>query len=126
MYQLGLILSIRLNVERIDSMPRILCDIDNCAYNEGKICRASIVNVAGQNAVTTGATCCATFLSRLGYSNVNLDYGTSRGDTDAIICDVSTCAYNASQHCCLNEIEVSSLTDVDNYTETDCLSFERR
>lgn len=107
-------------------MPRINCDVKTCSYNQDRICCASIVNIGGKNSATTEGTCCGTFLNRLGYSNL-AQYTENRGnDLDAILCRVETCAYHKDEHCTLKEIEVGSLGDAEIYTQTDCLSFERK
>jgi len=102
----------------------ISCSVNSCSYNKEKICGASVLTIGGTGAQITEATCCETYLSREEYSNASEE--ANRGDTEAILCSADTCAYHAKQHCTLNEIEVGSLKEVESYTETDCLSFERR
>ncbi len=106
-------------------MPRIDCSVGNCSYNKEQVCHASIVNIGGKGSKTTEGTCCGTFLNKLGYSDL-AQYTEARGDTDAILCKVDTCVYNKKEHCSLNEIEVGSLKEVEVYTETDCLSYEKK
>ena len=106
-------------------MPRINCSVENCSYNHDKYCCASVVSISGNNASITETTCCATFLDTMGYSNLK---GNEPGsvEVDAILCKVDTCVYHKNEHCTLNEIEVGSLTKPEVYTQTDCLSFDRR
>lgn len=107
-------------------MPKINCGVESCSYNHNHYCCASVVNVGGKGAVSTNATCCGTFLNKLGYSNI-AQYTNVRGELDAILCRVDTCAYHKDEHCTLNEIEVDSLNkEAEIYTETDCLSFEKK
>lgn len=106
-------------------MPKINCSVETCSYNQNHYCCASIVNVGGKGAVTTEATCCGSFLNKLGYSNL-AQYTNERGEPDAILCRVDTCAYHRNEHCTLQEIEVGCLKEAEIYTETDCLSFERK
>lgn len=106
-------------------MPRISCSVQSCTYNQSQICGASVLNIGGGRSVVTETTCCETFLKQSEYSNM-AEYAVEAGDTNVILCKVVTCAYHAREHCTLNEIEVGSLKEVDTYTETDCLSFERK
>ncbi|ADZ82359.1 DUF1540 domain-containing protein [Cellulosilyticum lentocellum] len=107
-------------------MPKIHCGVDTCSYNQDKVCRASIINVGGKGSTDNESTCCGSFLNRLGYSNL-AQYTENRGDTDAILCKVDTCIHNSSEHCSLNELQIGpSKEEAEIYTETDCLSFERR
>lgn len=106
-------------------MHRINCSVESCSYNGNKICCANIVNIGGKGAQITEATCCGTYLNKLGYSNL-AQYTEDRGYTEAVLCRVSSCAYHKDEHCTLKEIEVGSLQDVEIYTQTDCLSFERK
>lgn len=107
-------------------MPRINCSVENCSYNHNKYCCASIVNIGGSGANITEATCCSSFLDRMGYSNLQDNCETSCVEIDAIMCKVDTCVYHKDDHCSLHEIEVGSLAKPDVYTQTDCLSFDRR
>lgn len=107
-------------------MPRINCGVENCSYNQGKRCCASIVNVAGRGANLTESTCCATFLDGMGYSNLQVSNMNNSTELDAILCQVDTCVYHEDGHCSLQEIEVGALTKPDVYTQTDCLSFDRK
>ena len=106
-------------------MPRINCSVENCSYNHDKYCCASVVNISGNSASITETTCCATFLDTMGYSNLTGNEPNSV-EVDAILCKVDTCVYHKNEHCTLNEIEVGSLTKPEVYTQTDCLSFDRR
>lgn len=106
-------------------MPRINCSVESCYYNDEKICQAEILQISGKEARITEATCCETYRDGT-YSKNAIDTPVDRGETKEILCKVDTCAYNRDRRCSLNEIQVSSLTEVNSYTETDCLSFERR
>jgi len=106
-------------------MPKINCSVETCSYNQNQYCCASIVNIGGKGSVITESTCCGTFLNKLGYSNL-AQYTEARGELDAILCRVNTCAYHKDEHCTLPEIEVGSLKEAEIYTETDCLSFDRK
>lgn len=43
---------------------KVACNAVNCKYNEGKICHAEHIGIAGTHAVTNGETECATFAER--------------------------------------------------------------
>lgn len=106
-------------------MPRINCSVESCYYNNQKICGAETLQISGKNAHITEATCCETYRDDTHPANL-LCAAIEPGETKEIRCKVETCAYNKDRLCSLNEIEVSSLGEVSSYTETDCLSFERR
>jgi len=106
-------------------MGSISCSVDSCHYNVEHICGANILNIGGSNARITESTCCETYLKQSKYSNL-ADQEIQKGNTEVIFCSVNTCAYHEKNHCKLEAIEVSSLKEVETYTETDCLSFERQ
>lgn len=106
-------------------MHRVSCSVNSCSYNQAGICSANILKVGGDRAMITERTYCETFMNRDDYHNA-LNQLITSGETESILCDVSTCAYYSKHHCTLREIEVGSLKEVENYSETDCLSFERR
>lgn len=103
-------------------MAKINCSVESCAYNNQKICEAETLQIGGKGANWTESTCCETYRGIQEAKNGVAEVG----ETEEILCKVETCAYNMGNHCRLSEIEVSSHGDVSNYTETDCLSFERR
>lgn len=106
-------------------MPRISCSVKSCSHNHSGICRAEILNVEGRNAYITESTCCETYYNKDGLSN-SVHGEVGEGDTKEILCSANTCSYNEESRCILAEIEVSALTEVESYRETDCISFERR
>ncbi|WP_069999884.1 DUF1540 domain-containing protein [Cellulosilyticum sp. I15G10I2] len=106
-------------------MPRINCSVRSCYYNQEKICGAHVLNIGGIGAQITEATCCETYQEQSEFSNLAHEE-VSKGETDVILCEVNTCAYHAKRHCTLQEIEVGSLKEAEHYSETDCLSFERK
>ncbi|MDF2821800.1 MAG: hypothetical protein K0R15_2241 [Clostridiales bacterium] len=106
-------------------MPRISCSVASCTHNNSGICRAGILNIGGRNARITEATCCETYYNKDGLSN-SVHGQVSEGETKEIFCSVNTCTYNEEKRCILEEIEVSCLTEVEDYRETDCISYERR
>ena len=103
-------------------MPTINCSVESCVYNKQKICEAETLQIGGKGANWTESTCCETYRDSDDAQNVTIEVG----ETEEILCKVETCAYNVNKHCSLDEIEVSSLAEVSDYTETDCLSFERK
>lgn len=106
-------------------MHSINCSVESCLYNKEKVCQANTVNIGEEGATITEATCCKTYSKKSGYNNMAQGASYSEG-VESILCSVNTCAYHKEAHCTLKEIEVSSLKDVETYTETDCLSFERQ
>lgn len=106
-------------------MPKVSCSVQNCSYNQNQCCCASIVNIGGKGSLENRATCCGTFLNQLGYSNM-AQYTKARGELDAVLCRVDTCTYYKDEHCTLNEIKVGGVEDVEIYTQTDCLSFQKK
>lgn len=105
-------------------MPRISCSVTSCSYNASGVCDASALKIVGNNANITEQTSCSTYDGDGKCSNSAC---VSRGETETICCDVQTCVYNKQEHCSLSDgIEVGNLGTVENYTDTDCLSFERK
>ncbi|MDF2878779.1 MAG: hypothetical protein K0S30_1875, partial [Clostridia bacterium] len=51
-------------------MPRISCSVGSCSYNGKGICSAHILNIGGNKARITEATCCETYLKQGEYHNL--------------------------------------------------------
>ena len=39
----------------------VVCDVDNCSYNEDHCCCAGKIDIRGEGACNCGETCCGTF-----------------------------------------------------------------
>lgn len=107
-------------------MPKISCSVGSCSYNQGGICDARELKIVGDQANITEQTSCSTYVNNEKASNA-LEDGVKRGETDTILCEVETCVYHKAHHCSLADgIEVGQLDEAETYTDTDCLSFDRR
>ena len=107
-------------------MPKISCSVATCSYNQSGICDASVLKIVGDKANITEETSCSTYINKEKVSN-SIGDEVKRGETEAVLCEVGTCIYHVRSHCSLADgIEVANLGDAETYSDTDCLSFERK
>ena len=105
-------------------MHKINCTVQKCYYNKEQFCQIETLHIAGKGAGITEATYCKSYTSKDNTHNA-VEQNLLTGTTSCICCSVNTCVYNKDKKCSLSEIEVSSLGEVSDCQETDCLSFDR-
>ena len=107
-------------------MPKISCSVKSCSYNQSGICDANTLKIVGDEANLTEETSCSTYIKNEKLNDA-LEDDALRGETETILCEVGTCVYHKHDHCSLADgIEVGDLGNVEDYRDTDCLSFERK
>ena len=107
-------------------MPKNSCSVRSCSYNQGGICDANTLKIVGEEANLTEATSCSTYTKNEKLNDA-LENEALQGETGTILCEVGTCVYHKNNHCSLaSGIEVGNLGNVEDYRDTDCLSFERK
>ncbi|MDO5520669.1 MAG: DUF1540 domain-containing protein [bacterium] len=104
-------------------MTQVQCSVDTCSYNKDHNCYMNPIKVGGKGAPDENDTCCGSFLSQRGYSNL-AEYTSSRGAADTVACDVNSCKFNNNCRCQKDAIEVNGTRDTIYYTETNCGSYE--
>jgi hypothetical protein len=105
-------------------MQRINCDVTNCSHNKSGICFSNRVDIGGVSASSERGTCCGSFLNEFLYSTLTSNTN-SKGQCDALSCNVETCAHNNNKLCDLNSISVSG-EGVQVYSQTRCSSFDNK
>jgi hypothetical protein len=93
-------------------MPKVeKCEIAECCYNEGGMCRALAITIGGDGAHPACDTYCG--------------LQTKGGDMTAVAgvgaCKVNECMYNRSLECTAPAIDVGRGPD-----QADCLTFRRK
>lgn len=105
-------------------MQRINCDVTNCSHNKSGICFSNRIDIGGVSASSERGTCCGSFLNEFLYSTLTSNTN-SKGQCDALSCNVETCAHNNNKLCDLNSISVSG-EGVQVYSQTRCSSFDNK
>ena len=103
-------------------MNRINCDVTNCSHNKIGICYSNRVDIGGVSASSEKGTCCGSFLNESLYSDLT-NNTHSKGQCDALTCNVDSCTHNYNKLCDLNSVNVSG-NGVQVYSETKCSSFD--
>lgn len=106
-------------------MAKISCTVSNCSYNQGSACYASSIKVGGESAKKQEDTCCGSFLNQIAYSNLTDSASGGKGSSQ-IFCDVASCKHHSAKRCELSAIRVGGSSTSEIYTQTDCLSFEKK
>lgn len=113
------------------------CDVTSCAYNRNQCCRASIIQVRGENAYTQDSTFCSSFMQKGAYNmlssvgNMNLLGGIgqlfNQNNTlkPKVSCSTVNCVHNDYGLCNADDLEIGGMT-ASSAEDTKCQSFQRK
>ena len=102
-------------------MTRLVCSVENCAYNKEHLCSLDEIKVDGEHATDSHSTCCASFRnSSESYSNC-VDCECAKTETE-IECHAHNCTYNADCKCHADSIDVCGCGS-DTARGTACSTF---
>lgn len=101
-------------------MPMLSCSAVTCVYNKDELCCKGDITVGGENAKTSGETCCESFRER-----TSDDYSNSEGcgcKTIAVNCEACHCIYNEDHKCDAAKIGIGG-SSACSCQETMCGTF---
>lgn len=111
------------------------CSAEACVHNQGGLCTANQIHVAGTNATTSSQTLCDTFaekgftnaVSHIGNMNImgeikQVFSNSSIQMSPYIKCDAEKCEYNSSRVCTASNVQISGV-NADNSEGTKCSTF---
>lgn len=100
-------------------MPQLACNASSCYHNKSNHCCKSAIDVAGQSATTSSATCCNSYYEK-GDSFTNEDM--SPNSNLYVACHANKCVHNQDCHCEADSIDISG-ANACNCEQTQCSSF---
>ena len=102
-------------------MPKLVCSVENCAYNAEHLCALNEIQVGGQNATSTEATCCDSFRQE-GESVSNCVNGSCASKETEIDCEATNCVHNDNCKCHADSIDVCGC-GAKHAKGTECATF---
>ena len=118
-------------------MPKLKCEVEQCAYNYDWLCRKNYIDVDGVTSKTKKETCCKSYKVK-DLDNYNYEFAQlgemPRRQTE-VYCDAINCVFERGQKCCADRIQIKNVSDVNNITDknsaksaqvTHCQTFECR
>lgn len=101
-------------------MTRLKCSVENCMYNQDKLCAKGDIMVGGQEAVKPNETCCESFRERTG----SMTNSTAQASEEiSVKCHATKCRFNENCMCSAEEIGIAG-SNACTCSETECASFE--
>lgn len=100
-------------------MTKLECTVMNCFYNENKYCGKGDIMVDGQDARTSGSTCCASFKER---KDAPSNAVCRPKKEIQVECRVCSCIHNKDKKCAAEQIGISGNNACD-CKETECVTF---
>lgn len=118
-------------------MPKLVCEVRNCAYNYDKLCTKDGISVDGPASRRKRETSCQSFVPReietLNYEFAK--FGADSKQNSEVWCDAVMCVYQQGDRCLADMIKIRVIgsfpSDKRNHTqsagsvdETMCQTFE--
>lgn len=100
-------------------MPQLGCNVETCYYNKQNQCCKSAIDISGQAATSSSATCCNSYYEK-SEGVTNLDQ--SPNANLYVACHAHKCVHNQDCHCEADSIDISGIK-ASNCEETECSSF---
>ena len=102
-------------------MPSLVCSAQSCGYNEAMYCCKGDILVGGEEAESSGDTCCTSFRENTGTSARN-SMGGSPSQTIYVDCDACNCVYNEEHKCHAEKIDIMGAS-ASRSEQTACATF---
>lgn len=99
-------------------MTNLICNVNSCVHNQCNLCCKEGIQVGGQGATSSVATCCESYEEKNGSFTNSAE---SPKYSLNIACDATTCTYNNCHMCEAEAININSPTS--SSSETECASF---
>ena len=103
-------------------MAELKCSVDNCTYNNDRLCCRGEILVGGKNAGSEKDTCCESFQQRREGTSTNAVNPTGRISID---CQAVKCVYNTDCKCQAEHVDIRGCGACD-CKETSCATFRER
>ena len=100
-------------------MPKLVCNVSNCGHNKSNLCCNEGIQVGGQQALSSSATCCDSFVEKSGaFTN---DFESAKASL-SISCEAHNCTYNQIGACAAEAVSISGVS-ASVADQTQCNSF---
>lgn len=100
-------------------MTQLSCSADSCGHNKDGYCCLNHIDIAGEKAMESMATCCGSFVEQSGAFTNDTSLPAPYSDID---CSAHKCMYNLNGHCEADNVDISGHAAVDP-EETLCSTF---
>lgn len=101
-------------------MTNLKCNVQNCMYNDDKLCSKGDIMIGGRDASKPNETCCESFRERTGSASNSVGHACKKIDVD---CEATKCVFNEECKCNAHEIGIGG-NNACSCGETECASFE--
>lgn len=95
-------------------MPKLKCEVGQCAYNANHHCHRGSIDVEGPMARSKKETACLSYVQK-GNSNYNVEFGKidEAPQETFVYCDATNCVFEHDSKCRADKIEIKNVDTVD-------------
>lgn len=116
-------------------MPKIKCEVDQCAYNSHSTCIKNHIDVDGMDSRSKKDTACSSYklkdFDAYSFEFANIDPNTQHTE---VYCDVVRCVFERGQRCHADRIVIKNISNSNNFDNqnaknssiTHCQTFESK
>lgn len=94
-------------------MPKLSCEVRNCAYNYNRLCTRGAIDVEGPTSRRKRETSCLSFVSR-DIESFNYEiahFGAEEDGKTEIYCDAIYCVYEKGSKCHADRVHITNVDD---------------
>ncbi len=106
-------------------MADLKCAVENCTYNEDRLCCKGDIMVGGKHACDCDGTCCESFAERKEDYDVFTSALSHPSKTSSIDCEAVKCIYNSNYKCHAEHVDIKGCGACD-CGETACATFTEK
>ena len=115
----------RMNGRKRGNMAELKCAVENCTYNDQRLCCKGDIMVGGKHACDCDETCCESFVQQREGMDSFKSSVTHPSSTISIDCEAVKCIYNSNYKCHADHVDITG-GGACNCAQTSCATFTER
>lgn len=115
----------RMNGRKRGNMAELKCAVENCTYNDQRLCCKGDIMVGGKHACDCDETCCESFAQQREGMDSFKSSVTHPSSTISIDCEAVKCIYNSNYKCHADHVDITG-GGACNCAQTSCATFTER
>ena len=94
-------------------MPKLKCEVGQCAYNANHCCYRGSIDVEGPMARSKKDTACLSYVQK-GNANYNIETSKIEAPTNTFVyCDATNCVFEHDSVCKADKIEIKNIDTIN-------------
>lgn len=94
-------------------MPKLICNVGQCAYNTNSLCKKQSIDIDGPNSKSKKETTCKNYIFK-DVETFNYEFAEFKEPpklNTEVYCDAVNCVFEKDQKCYADRIEIKNITN---------------